>query len=109
VQRTAAARMLARDADLLVVDDLSSALDVETEQQLWTPLRARPNLTLLAVSNRRIALRNADRIVVLAAGRVVADGHLTDLLATCPELQQLWADDPDTSGAVGAEGTVHSR
>lgn len=96
VQRTAAARMLARNPDLLVVDDLSSALDIETEQRLWERLRARPNLTLLAVSNRRVALRNADRIIVLAAGRVVADGPLTDLLATCPELQQLWTDNPDT-------------
>jgi ATP-binding cassette subfamily B protein len=97
VQRTAIARMLAREAELLVVDDLSSALDVETEQLLWSRLRARPNLTLLAVSNRRVALRNADRVVVLAAGRVVADGPLAELLAICPELRQLRADDPDAA------------
>jgi ATP-binding cassette subfamily B protein len=103
VQRTAIARMLARDAALLVVDDLSSALDVETERLLWSRLRARPNLTLLAVSNRRVALRNADRIVVLAAGRAVATGPLAELLATCPELRQLWADHPDTPDATTIE------
>ena len=103
VQRTAAARMLVRDAGLLVVDDLSSALDVETERRLWGRLRARPGLAMLAVSNRRVALRNADRIVVLVAGRVVAEGTLTNLLATCAELQQLWADNPDAPGdAVAA-------
>lgn len=107
VQRTATARMLARDPDLLVVDDLSSALDVETEQLLWTRLRARPNLTLLAVSNRRVALRNADRIIVLAAGRVIATGPLSDLLVTCPELQQLWADNPDTPDGAPTNGTSY--
>lgn len=109
VQRTAIARMLARDADLLVVDDLSSALDVETEQLLWSRLRARPDLTLLAVSNRRVALRNADRIVVLAIGRVVANGTLDELLSTSPELQQLWADNPDAPKGGLVVGAPYPR
>ncbi len=97
VQRTAAARMLVRAADLLIVDDLSSALDVETEQQLWARLRTRPDLTLLAVSNRRVALRSADRIIVLDEGRVAAAGPLATLLATSPAFQRLWADSPEAA------------
>lgn len=72
-QRVAAARMFARDADLYIVDDLSSALDLETERLLWQRLHARPGATVLAVSHRPAALRRADRVVILDAGHVVAE------------------------------------
>jgi ATP-binding cassette subfamily B protein len=98
VQRATAARALVRSPDLLVVDDLSSALDVETEQLLWRRLAeaaeagARP-ATLLVVSHRRAALERADQVVVLDRGRVVGTGTLATLLRTCPEMRRLWSEE----------------
>jgi ATP-binding cassette subfamily B protein len=92
VQRTAIARMLVREADLMVIDDVSSALDVETERDLWASLRARPGATYLAVSHRRTVLTQADQIIVLKEGQVVARGPLDLLLATSAEMRALWHD-----------------
>ena len=68
-QRAAAARMLIRDADLLIFDDISSALDIQTELQLWENIR-RSGKTCIAVSSRPLALEQADQVIEMRSGRV---------------------------------------
>ena len=83
-----------RDAELLVFDDLSSALDVETESQLWERLFARRReVTCLVVSHRRSVLQRADRILVLKEGGLVAEGTAGQLLQTSEEFRQLWSNE----------------
>jgi ATP-binding cassette subfamily B protein len=96
IQRAAVARMLVRQPELLVLDDLSM-LDVKTEALLWERLRADEGSTILAVSHRRSALRAADRIVVLQDGFVEATGTLEELLKHSPEMQRLCYE-PTTAG-----------
>jgi ATP-binding cassette subfamily B protein/ATP-binding cassette subfamily C protein len=93
LQRAAAARMLVRQPELLVFDDLSSALDVETEQKLWERLFAARSTdaswipTCLVVSHRPYVLQRADQIIVLRGGQVEARGKIDDLRETYVELQ----------------------
>ena len=82
--------MFVRPAELYILDDLSSALDVETERLLWERLFAQPEVTTLVVSHRRPALQRADHIIVMEQGRVIAQGALPDLLRTSPKMRRLW-------------------
>lgn len=91
VQRSAAARSFMQAAELLIVDDLSSALDVETEQRIWDGL-ADEGASCLVVSHRRAALQRADRIIVLSGGTVEASGSLDELIERSPSFQEFWHD-----------------
>ncbi|MBP3965964.1 ABC transporter transmembrane domain-containing protein [Paenibacillus lignilyticus] len=107
MQRTAAARMLVRDAQLYVFDDVSSALDVETEQKLWERLfQSRGDATCLVVSHRRAALTHADHIIVMKDGRIEAEGTAEELLRISATFQELWSGDERTADAALPEGAA---
>ena len=97
VQRSAAARMLATEAELLVFDDLSSALDVHTETELWQRLLTKRDVTCLVVSHRRAALSRADQILLMDGGKIVDRGALPDLLKRSGLMRSLWAEEVEAA------------
>jgi ABC-type multidrug transport system fused ATPase/permease subunit len=82
LQRLALARALAPNTEVLVADDVSSALDVVTELELWQVLRER-GVTVIGSTSKRAALARADQVVVVVGGRAVARG-------TWAELEERW-------------------
>ncbi|GAA4602979.1 ABC-type multidrug transport system fused ATPase/permease subunit [Actinoplanes octamycinicus] len=82
LQRLALARALAPRTELLIADDVSSALDVTTELELWRALRSH-GVTVVGSTSKRAALAQADRVVVLIGGKAEDQG-------TWPELEDRW-------------------
>ncbi|NMO56644.1 ABC transporter ATP-binding protein [Actinoplanes sp. TBRC 11911] len=78
LQRLALARALAPRTELLIADDVSSALDVTTELDLWHALRDH-GVTVVGSTSKRAALSQADRVVILIGGRVEDQGTWADL------------------------------
>lgn len=89
-QRLAIARALLRDAPILLLDEATSSLDSASEQKLQTALmRLMQNRTTIVIAHRLSTVINADRILVMDKGQLVASGDHDTLLATSPIYHKL--------------------
>lgn len=83
-QRVSIARAMVKNAEILIFDDSTSALDLKTEADLYAALnKANPGSTKIIVAQRIASVRRADRIVVLESGKIAACGNHEELLNSC--------------------------
>jgi ATP-binding cassette subfamily B protein len=95
-QRIAIARALVVNPPILVLDDATSAIDVTVEQRIHSSLREQMRgRTTLIVAHRLSTISLADRVVLMAGGRVIADGTHASLLATEPRYAEVLASQMD--------------
>jgi len=80
-QRITIARALARNTPVLVLDDSTSALDTETEQDIQKVLEGLQGMTKIIIGHRISSVRKADKIIVLEGGRIAEEGKHEELLA----------------------------
>jgi ATP-binding cassette, subfamily B, multidrug efflux pump len=91
-QRIALARVILKDAPLLVLDEATSALDSEVEAAIQSTLYGMmEGKTVIAIAHRLSTIARMDRIVVLDYGQIVEDGSHTDLLARGGIYSRLWS------------------
>lgn len=89
-QRVSVARTLYRKSDLVVLDDVSSALDYQTDLKLRTALKQNYNgTTVVLISQRISSVKNADNILVLKKGCAMGLGRHKDLFDSCAEYRKI--------------------
>ena len=106
-QRVAIARTLVVNPPILVLDDATSAIDVQVELQIHDALRElMVGRTTLVIAHRLSTISLADRVVLLDGGRVVADGTHAELLATTPRYAEVLAQAEEHEAALAATATA---
>ena len=88
-QRLSIARALCKDFDILILDDSFSALDYQTEAKLRMALKTL-NKTIVNVSQRASSIKNADKILVLADGKLVGFGNHDELMKSCELYKEIY-------------------
>lgn len=90
-QRIAIARALVRQAPILILDEATSSLDVISEGYIKDAIRElRGQCTQIIIAHRLSTIEDADRIILLQKGEIIAQGHYKELLVSSPEFQLLW-------------------
>lgn len=90
-QRIAIARMILKNAPVVILDEATAFTDPENEEKIQHSIAAlTKGKTLLVIAHRLSTIRQADNIVVLKNGRILAQGRQEELLDTCPLYRQMW-------------------
>ena len=90
-QRIAIARMILKNAPIVILDEATAFTDPENEDKLQQSISAlTKGKTLLVIAHRLSTIKQADNIVVLKDGSVLAQGKQNDLLENCPLYHQMW-------------------
>lgn len=90
-QRIAIARMMLKNAPIVILDEATAFTDPENEEKIQRSIAAlTKGKTLLVIAHRLSTIRNADKIVVLKNGNIVAEGSQEQLLDTCPLYRDMW-------------------
>ena len=90
-QRISIARAVLKSAEIIIFDDSTSALDLKTEAELYRALqRANPDSTKIIIAQRIASVRNADRIVVLENGSILACAPHEKLMETCSVYRDIY-------------------
>ncbi len=90
-QRIAIARMMLKNAPIVILDEATAFTDPENEDKIQRSIAAlTKGKTLLVIAHRLSTIKNADNIVVLKNGRIKAQGTQEELLASCPLYQEMW-------------------
>ena len=90
-QRLSIARAIVKNAEILIFDDSTSALDLKTEADLYAALKEiSPDSTKIIIAQRIASVQHADRIVVLSGGSIEACGSHSDLMASCKTYRDIY-------------------
>ena len=90
-QRIAIARMMLKNAPIVILDEATAFTDPENEDKLQRSIAAlTKGKTLLVIAHRLSTIKNADNIVVLKNGAIEAAGTQEELLASCPLYKDMW-------------------
>ena len=109
-QRLALARALLKDAPLLVLDEATSELDLETERSIQSQLDAlAAGRTTLVIAHRLVTVRNADQILVLDRRRIVERGKHHELLGKSGAYARLWSRQADEATSVKPDRSLSPK
>lgn len=89
-QRISIARALLRNTPILILDEATSSLDTVSEHKIKLALEEMKDMTKIIIAHRLSTIANADRILYLEQGQLMAQGNKEELMKSCPQFKLMW-------------------